>query len=61
MRNPYEEAFENYPTMRRLQSRHYVKPERYNAAQDINQTARTVVQGAVVIGALGLLGGLMNR
>ena len=40
--------------------RHYEKPGQYNAAADINQTTRTVVAGAVTIGAIGMLGGLMG-
>lgn len=67
MRNPYEEAFKNYPVMQHraprmyYPARHYVKPERYNASQDINDTTRVVVAGAVTIGALGLLGGMFGR
>ena len=52
-----------------IPSRHYVKPtiirkqpkERYNAEADLNQTARTVVGGAVVIGTLGLLGSMFQK
>lgn len=64
--NPYEGLETNAPYT--IPSRHYVKPtiirmqdRHYNAEADLNQTARVVVGGAVVIGTLGLLGGLVNK
>ena len=40
----------------------YRKPQqRYNAESDMNKTARTVVGGVVVLGALGLMGGMLRR
>jgi hypothetical protein len=66
--NPYESLEGRAPYM--IPSRHYVKPtiirqqprreERYNAEADMNQTTRTVVQGAVTIGALGLFGSILG-
>lgn len=71
MRNPYEEAFAQYEYRPKpyYHQRQYLKPiivrrqqpERYNASRDLNETARTVVGGAVVIGTLGLFGSLLNR
>ncbi len=70
MRNPYEDAFTQYELYPRsyYHQREYRKPtivrrqpERYNASRDMNDTARTVVGGAIVIGTLGLLGGMLNR
>jgi hypothetical protein len=62
MRNPYEDAFYYSPVMRAPRTyhhRHYTR-EHYNAARDMNDTARVVVGGAVVIGTLGLLGAMMR-
>jgi hypothetical protein len=64
-RNPYADAFYNYPTIRAprvyQRQRYYERPQRYNASRDMNDTARFVVAGAVTIGTLGLLGGMFNR
>jgi len=39
--------------------RHYNHDD-YDAARDLNQTTRVVVGGAVLVGTLGLLGGMMR-
>lgn len=41
-------------------SRHYQKSGRYNANSNANETTRTVVNGAITIGALALFGGLVG-
>jgi hypothetical protein len=67
-RNPYADAFANYPELHAPRvyqpARQYRKPtiirREYSPEQDLNQTARVVVGGAVVIGTLGLLGGMLR-
>lgn len=58
-----------YGALRMQQQRAYRKPTivrmqrhpGYNPEQDLNQTARVVVGGAVIIGTLGLLGHAFNH
>jgi hypothetical protein len=59
MWNPY--AGLNYPNAPYMahRAREYSR-EDYNAARDLNATTRTVVAGAVTIGALGLLGSMFR-
>lgn len=63
-RNPYADAFSryNYPNQR-IHPMHpnMHHPDDYDASQDLNGITKTLVSGAVVIGAMGLLGNMFRQ